>query len=88
MVKTVLKIQGMACSMCEAHVNDVIRKIIPGAQKVKSSHVKEESSFYSEAAPDLETLKAEIAKTGYTVTATSSEEIQKRHFGFKKTLHR
>lgn len=26
MIKTVLKIDGMACGMCEAHVNDAIRK--------------------------------------------------------------
>ena len=26
MVKTVLKIDGMMCGMCEAHMNDLIRK--------------------------------------------------------------
>ena len=32
MLKIVLKIDGMMYSMCEAHVNDAIRKAIPGAQ--------------------------------------------------------
>ena len=27
MVKTVLKIDGMMCGMCEAHMNDLIRRI-------------------------------------------------------------
>ena len=48
MVKTTLKIDGMMCGMCEAHVNDVIRKVVPDAQKVKSSHIKGESTFISE----------------------------------------
>ena len=26
MIKTVLSVDGMACSICEAHVNDAIRK--------------------------------------------------------------
>ena len=25
-VKTIVKVDGMMCSMCEAHINDVIRK--------------------------------------------------------------
>ena len=40
MIKTTLKIEGMMCSMCEAHINDVIRKAVPGAKKVSSSHAK------------------------------------------------
>ena len=33
MIKTTLKIDGMMCSMCEAHINEVIRKTVPGAKK-------------------------------------------------------
>ena len=33
-----LEIEGMACPMCEAHMNDAIRKLYPDAKKVKSSH--------------------------------------------------
>ena len=28
MFKTILKIEGMRCSMCEAHINDLIRKTV------------------------------------------------------------
>ena len=31
MKKYTVKIDGMMCGMCEAHVNDVIRKTIPAA---------------------------------------------------------
>ena len=34
MIKTTLKINGMMCPMCEAHICDVIRKAVPGAKKV------------------------------------------------------
>ena len=39
MVKITLEVEGMACGMCEAHVNDVIRKVFP-VKKVTSSHTK------------------------------------------------
>lgn len=81
MIKTTLKINGMACSMCEAHVNDVIRKIVPRAQKVKSSHAKGESSFLSETEPNLEALKTAISETGYEVLLAKMEPAEKKRFG-------
>ena len=39
MFKTVLKIDGMMCGMCEAHVNDAIRKAIPVAFSRKQSRM-------------------------------------------------
>ena len=36
MVKTVLKVDGMMCGMCEAHMNDLIRKNFK-VKKVTSS---------------------------------------------------
>ena len=38
MVKTTIRIDGMMCGMCEAHMNDAIRRVVPDAKKVKSSH--------------------------------------------------
>ena len=32
MTKTTLSIDGMMCSMCEAHINDAIRKAFGGAE--------------------------------------------------------
>ncbi len=80
MFKTVLKIEGMMCGMCEAHVNDAIRKAVPEAQKVTSSHTKGESSFLSETEPKLDGLKEEIDKTGYTVLSVNTEACNKKKF--------
>ena len=42
MIQTTVKVSGMACSMCEAHINDAIRGAFP-VEKVTSSHSKGES---------------------------------------------
>ena len=39
MVKTIIKIEGMMCGMCESHINAAIRKHFD-VKKVKSSHKK------------------------------------------------
>ena len=80
MFTTTLKIDGMMCSMCEAHVNDVIRKAVPDAKKVSSSHAKGESTFVSESQPDEETLRNAIAETGYKLIEMSSEEGEQKGF--------
>ena len=72
-MKIILKIDGMACGMCEAHINDVIRKNFPKAKKIKSSYRKGESSFVIEEGFNEELLKNEIAKTGYGVLSVSIE---------------
>ncbi len=81
MIKTVLKIDGMMCGMCEAHINDAIRKVIPNAQKLKSSHSNGESSFITEQIPDENILVAAIGETGYTVQSVSSEPYKKKLLG-------
>ncbi len=77
MIKTTMKMEGMMCSMCEAHINDVIRKVVPGAKKVSSSHAKGETSFLSEEAVDEKLLKNAVAATGYTCTSVVSEPYVK-----------
>ena len=42
MFRTVVKIDGMMCGMCEAHINDAIRRNF-NVKKVKSSHSKGET---------------------------------------------
>ncbi len=81
MYKTTLKIDGMMCGMCEAHVNDEIRKTVPDAKKVTSSHSKGESSFISEEVPPVGALKEAIDKTGYTVVSAKTEPYEKKRFG-------
>ena len=56
MIKTILKIDGMMCGMCEAHVCDAIRKSIPEAKKVEASRSKKTASFLTEETVDAEKL--------------------------------
>lgn len=68
MTQTVLKIEGMACGMCESHVNDAIRNNF-SVKKVKSFHKKGETVIKSEQPLDAEKLKKVIADTGYTLVS-------------------
>ena len=66
MFKYVLGIKGMKCSMCEAHINDVIRKKYD-VKKLKSSHKKNQTTFLSEKYIDEKEIKELIDSTGYNL---------------------
>lgn len=84
MKKTVVKIEGMMCGMCEAHVNDVIRRNFK-VKKVKSSHVKNEAVIISEGYIDENTLKSALLETGYKVLGVEeSDYVKKGLFSFLK----
>ena len=84
MIKTTLKIDGMMCGMCEAHICDVIRKAIPDAKKVTASHTKSEASFLSENGIDAAALKAAVDETGYTCHYIESVPYEKKGLFGKK----
>lgn len=65
-MKYKLKVDGMACSMCEVHVNDCIRNNFK-VKKVKSNHKSGEVLIESVEPLDENSLKEIIVKTGYTV---------------------
>ncbi len=77
MIKTTLTIDGMMCSMCEAHVNDAVRDALQ-VKSVKSSHKKGTTEIISEQTPDLQTVKDAIEKTGYRVLDMKSEPYEKK----------
>lgn len=79
MVKMILKIDGMACGMCESHINDTIRRNFK-VKKVTSSHSKGETEIIAERALDEETLKKAIGNTGYTVLSVNTEPYVKKGF--------
>jgi len=78
MNKITVKIDGMMCGMCEAHICDTIRRAFPDAKKVSASRKSGEATFLSENNIEEETLKKVIADTGYTFVSLSSEEHKKR----------
>ena len=78
MIKTTVKIDGMMCGMCEAHVCDAIRKAIPSAKKVKASRSKKEATFLTDDAVDASLLEAAIKDIGYDYLGAESETYKKR----------
>ena len=81
--KYTLKIDGMMCGMCEAHVNDVIRRNFK-IKKVTSSHSKNQATIISESLLDEELLKNKIGETGYKVLDIKYEEETKKKGLFNK----
>lgn len=77
MIETAISINGMACGMCESHVNDVIRQNFQ-VKKVTSSHKKGETVILSEQELNEEKLRSAIGATGYEVTAVSSKPYEKK----------
>ena len=84
MIKTTIKVSGVACSMCEAHVNDAIREKFP-VEKVSSSQSRGETFIISRAPRDEKALRAAIDATGYTAGEISAAPYEKKGlFSFLK----
>ena len=79
MVRITLDIEGMACGMCEAHINDALRKAF-AVKKVMSSHVKEKTVILAEQPLNEEKLRATIAETGYRMIAVHTQPYEKKGF--------
>ncbi len=79
MWKYTVEVNGMMCGMCEAHINDAVRKACP-VKKVHSSRAKCQTVVLSEAELDPETIAAAIRSTGYEVGTIQKEPYQKRGF--------
>ncbi len=78
MNKITVKIDGMACGMCEAHICDTIRRAFPNAKKVSASRKSGEATFLYDGAVDGEALKDAISETGYVFVSVSEEAYKKR----------
>ncbi len=61
-----MEIRGMRCGMCEAHVNDVLRKV-KGVKKASSRHSKNLATVVCENYTDIEELRKAVAGEGYEV---------------------
>lgn len=84
MIKIILGIEGMACGMCEAHINNEVRNAF-NIQKVTSSHTKKQTVIIANEDIDEHKLRDVISGTGYTVISYKSEPYEKKGlFGFGK----
>ena len=84
MIKILLKIDGMSCGMCEAHINDTIRRSFK-VKKVTSSHRKGETEIICEDQIDRPQLEAALKDFGYRITDIHTEPYEKKGFSlFRK----
>lgn len=85
MIQTTVQVSGMACSMCEAHVNDAVRSVL-NVKKVTSSHVKGDTVILSDEPLDEDKLRETINATGYQVGDITSAPYEKK--GLFSFLHK
>jgi len=64
MITTIVKIDGMMCDMCEAHVNSAIRKNFD-VKKIKANRKKKQALIESNDILDQNKLKQVIEELGY-----------------------
>ena len=84
MVKITLDIEGMACGMCEAHINHAVRQSFL-IKKVTSSYSKNSTEIIADMPIDDEKLKNIIKATGYKVRGIHTQPYEKKGFSlFKK----
>ena len=77
MVKIMVGIEGMACGMCEAHINEAVRNAFQ-VKKVSSSHTKKQTVIIAEKEIPEQELKNVIAKAGYDAVSVSSGPYEKK----------
>lgn len=77
MIKITLKIEGMMCGMCEAHMNDAVRNEL-GISKVTSSHAKNETVIISDNDIEDDKLRAVVENAGYELIEISREPYEKK----------
>ena len=77
MWKYTVEVNGMMCGMCEAHINDAVRKAFP-VKKVNSSRSKKQTVILSETELDTVALANAIRDTGYEVGKIQKEPYKKK----------
>lgn len=80
MNQVILRIDGMHCSECEDHVNDLFRKNLKHLIQVKSSHLKKQSILSSDIVLKEEDIKKALEGSGYRILGIEY------HNGKKDTL--
>jgi copper chaperone CopZ len=79
MYKITLKVEGMMCGHCEAHVNDIVRNNFK-VKKVSSSHSTNTTEIITDSDIDIERLTELIQADGYTVLSHDTVPYEKKGF--------
>lgn len=77
MIKITVEIDGMACGMCEAHINEAVRNAFP-VKKVTSSRTKKETVILAEREIPEPELRKVIAEAGYDVMSVNWKPYEKK----------
>lgn len=77
MVKIMIGIEGMACGMCEAHINEAVRNAFQ-VKKVTSSHTKKQTVIIAKKDIPEQELKNVIAKASYDAILVNREPYEKK----------
>ena len=77
MFRYIVEVEGMQCGMCEAHVNDTVRREFP-VRKVTSSRKKRQTVILSDLPLDEQALADAIRATGYQVGGITREPYEKK----------
>lgn len=83
MYKTVMKVEGMKCPMCEKHAVQAVKGTL-NVKEVTASYKSGQVTVLSEAALDRARLEELIGAVGYKVTGFECKEQKKGLFGFLK----
>lgn len=85
MKQITLTIEGMHCEMCESHICDCIRKVLPSSKKVKANHHRKTAVFLVDDDVNVSVASDMISKEGYHVLKKEEEPyVKKGIFSFLK----
>lgn len=76
MNRYVFTVRGMSCGMCEAHINDAVRRF-PGVKSAASSRKKCETAVVAEEL-DADAVMRAINALGYTAESVRTEPYEKK----------
>ncbi len=79
MYQITVGVEGMACEMCEAHVNEAVHKAF-AVKKVTSSHGKKQTVILSETPLSEAEVRKTIDATGYQTTSFACASYEKKGF--------
>lgn len=86
MTRTTVSIDGMKCSMCEAHVSELIKRHIDGAIIVKANHTKNNVVILSDRSIGSDELENALLGSGYRIQDFKEETGLKDSLSF--SFHR
>ena len=78
MYRTIVKVGGLDCAMCEGNVEDAILRAFPAAQRVDVSHSLGEVRFLTPEPPEEKALRRAIRSTGYDYISAESVPYEKK----------